>query len=70
MKIKDEMRRLERDVLNIEARESEKASRIGHTLPTDSSSTKGYCYSSLQGNLREEFKSATWVVLTNPMVQK
>ena len=52
------MGRLEREVLNIEAREADKAVKTGLPLPSDQNNSKTYSYSSLQKDVSEEFKNA------------
>lgn len=64
------MRRLEREVLNIEEKEQEKIHNSGLPLLKDTYESKIFEYSSLNMNVTEEFKEAKWVVLTSPVILK
>lgn len=66
--MKEEMTRLEKQVLMIETKEGENISNIGLNIPKDSFEQKNFEYSSLNLEIKEEFKNAKWVVLTNPIV--
>jgi hypothetical protein len=64
------MSRLEKEVLTIEARESEKFENYGLTMPKEPNQTQLFCHSSLSKDIEEEFKEAKWIVLTSPTLQK
>lgn len=64
------MRSFEREVLNIEAKEEEKMSNSGIMIPRDTFQLKNYDYSTLNNDVKEEFKDSKWIVLTTPIIQK
>lgn len=62
------MKRFEKEVLNIEAKEEEKMSLSAINAPRETFEMKNYDFSSLNNEIAQEFKDAKWVVLTTPAV--
>lgn len=64
------MSRLEKEVLNIEAREEEKMQLTGVQFPKETFEMRNFTHSTLDDDASKEFKDAKWVVLTTPIIQK
>eukprot|EP00347_Sterkiella_histriomuscorum_P007476 403348772 len=69
-KVKEELNRLEREVMNIEAKEEEKMLLCGLPILRDTLTFKHFEHSTLGNDIQEEFKNAKCIVLTTPAVSK
>ncbi len=69
-KLKEEMTRLEKEVLNIDISEEEKQAFGAISALKDTFEQKQFEYSSLSEDIEREFKNAMWIVLTTPVVSK